>query len=122
MASSIFVTELVTYPEMGSGYITGMVTKKARIYLADWIKFRGYTPGSFAAHMGENRETVHRWIKEPERLTPGKMQRLATALEIEPQELWAKPGVPSIDAMLAGADEKVRARVARIVRDLISDE
>lgn len=99
-----------------------MVTKKRRIYLAEWIKFRDMNPNSFAAKMGENRETVHRWIKEPERLTPGKMLRLAEELDIEPEELWRLPGTVSLDAILAGADDKTRKRAERIVRDLISDD
>ncbi len=104
--------------------LAGMATKKHdkppwTIQITAWFKHLKLRDAEIAAKLGVNRETVWRWRKEPWRLDPIKLQRLAAAMGKKPQELWYPPGRESIDAMLDDADEEDQKTAADIVRRLV---
>lgn len=92
---------------------------KARLFIAEWIEFRGLSDEKVANRIGVARETIWKWRTQPQRLDPNKLAALAEALDIEPQELWFPPSRPSLDAMVRDAPDDLHATAADIVRRLV---
>jgi transcriptional regulator with XRE-family HTH domain len=99
-----------------------MVTKirrgvRGHLYIEEWFRERGLNDEKVANRIGVARETVFRWRKEQHRLNPEKIAQLASALDLEPPELWRPPGSgPSLDAMIQGSPPDTQAMIADIVR------
>ena len=93
--------------------------RKAHLYIKEWLDHRGLSDERAANRLGVARETVYRWRTDQTRLDPEKLARLASALDMEPQEFYRPPGQPSLDAMLADAPDELRATAADIVRRLV---
>jgi len=58
------------------------------------------TPDQFADAVGVDRTSAYRWMRQQRRITTEKMGRIATALGIQPEDLFRAPGRPSIDAIV----------------------
>lgn len=99
-----------------------MATKKPRprqLQISAWFQHLGVGDAEIGEKIGVLRETVWRWRKEPWRLDPDKIQRLADALGIKPAQLWYPPTRESLDAMLDDSDEETRKMAADIVRRMV---
>jgi DNA-binding XRE family transcriptional regulator len=76
---------------------------------------------AMAESLGIERESVYRLEREAyTRLNPEKQVAYARALNIEPEDLWRPPGVPSLDGMVAGLPTDIQATIADIVERLAS--
>ena len=101
-----------------------MVTKiraKARghLYIDEWFEHLDVTDERVSNRIGVARETVTRWRGQQHRLNPQKIAALASALNLEPIQLWSPPTRPSVDAMLSGATDDIRQRAAEMVSILV---
>lgn len=69
------------------------------------------------------RGTVNRWLNYPERLArardPETLAKLAHIFDCSVGELYDRPDVPSLDAIVEGAPDDVRQTAADIVRRLV---
>ena len=92
--------------------MTGMVTRirrgaRVHLYVREWLDFRDVSPEALANRLGVARESVYRWLREPKRIDPLKQAQIASALDIEPIDLWRLPSTrPSLDAMVKEADDQ----------------
>jgi transcriptional regulator with XRE-family HTH domain len=102
-----------------------MVTQKGkpkrRLYIDEWQSRRGFSDEEMAERIGLSaRNSFWRWKNLQTRLDPIKIEMIADALGIEPEDLWRHPDRPSIDSLLKDADdtllEKARDIVTRLVR------
>lgn len=79
---------------------------------------RGLSDERLAGRLNVARETVTRWRSQQHRLNPDKIAAIATALDLEPPELWSPPGAPagrpSIDAMMKDAPQEAFDRLAEM--------
>lgn len=80
---------------------------------------RGLSDEKIAGRIGVARETVTRWRGQQHRLNPDKIAALASALDLEPEELWRPPSRPSLDALMKDASEELHSTAADIVRRLV---
>jgi len=98
-----------------------MVAKRRRrhLYILEWMKARGLSDEQLALKVGTTRVTIWRWANEQHRLNPEKIERLATALDLEPPELWRPPSRRSIDAILANAPDEVNDMAADVVERMV---
>lgn len=104
--------------------ITGMTTPpllrrgaRAHLYIDEWFAARGLNDEKVGNRIGRDRATVFRWRKEQHRLNPEKIAELASALDLEPSELWRPPASgPSLDAMVIDSPPETQAMIADIVR------
>lgn len=120
------VVVLVHDAPASEGYRTVMATtrigkgRRVHLYIKEWMDDRGLSDERAANRIGVARETIYRWRTEQHRLNPEKIAQLASALDIEPQELYRPPGRRSLDAMLADAPDDLHATAADIVARLVS--
>lgn len=111
---------------LGESYVTEMVTKPTkrtprRLFLKEWLEFRGMSVATAASRLGIERESLHRWIRQQHRLTPDKISQLANLLQIEPEELWRPPNQVSFDAILADKPEEIRRMALEMIQLLLKN-
>jgi transcriptional regulator with XRE-family HTH domain len=116
---------LVRDTQSSGAYCTVMVTRIRRggrqhLYIEEWMAERGLSDERLAGRLGVARETVTRWRGQQHRLNPDKIAALASALDMEPQELWHPPGRPSLDALVKHSPDDLVIDAADIVRRLVS--
>src|SRR4051812_33171596 len=75
------IASMATTPRIGR-------RQRAHLYIDEWFEERGVNDAKVAAKLDLDRTTVWKWRTNPSRLDPGKMQALADALDIEPEELY----------------------------------
>lgn len=93
--------------------------KPTKIYLSEWMEFRGLSDAQMAGRLDISRETVWKWQREQKRLDPDKMAALAHALDIEPEELWRPPQRRSLDALVKDAPDDIRDVAYDVVSRLL---
>ena len=91
-----------------------------RLYLREHRRAKGVSAEVMAKRLGIERESVLRLEREPQRVNSEKQAAYALALQIEPEDLWRPPGAGSLDAMVHGATDELRATAADIVKRLVS--
>ncbi len=121
MRSSVMLPSWKPTPEIDGDIIANMATRigqrrRAHLYIEEWIAHRGLTIPKLASRLGVDRSTVNKWLATPSRLDPGKMEALALALDIEPEELYRPPSQPSLDAIVKDYPDDLRQKAAEIVR------
>lgn len=103
--------------------VAGMVTRpkraKRRLFLKEHREAQGVSATLMGEKLGIERESVYRLEREPWRVNSAKQAEWATALGIEPEDLWRPPGTPSLDGMIAQAPDDLKAMAADIVRRLM---
>jgi DNA-binding XRE family transcriptional regulator len=109
---------------MEPGYVAEMVTRihkgvKRRLFLKEHRKAKQMTAETMGGRLGLERESVHRLERYPERVTWEKQCAYAEALDIEPEELWQRPGTPSLDALARAAPEETRAMAVEMAADIL---
>lgn len=102
-------------------YVAGMVTRihkhaPKRLFLKEHREAKGVSAETMAGRLGIERESVYRLEREPRRVNAEKQAAYAAALDMEPEELWRPPGTPSLDSLVKGIPEEVRAMIANMVR------
>lgn len=90
-----------------------------RLYPKEWREHFEVSPETMAERMNVTRQSIHRWERETNRLTPDKQEAYAFALGIEPEALWRHPDAPSVDALLSQADDQLKKRAAELVAVLL---
>lgn len=84
------------------------------------MRERNISDERLANRLGVARETITRWRRQQHRLNPGKIAAVASALDLEPIDLWRAPSDrPSLDAMIRNASDELQATATDIVRRLI---
>lgn len=83
------------------------------------MEAKGLSDEQVAVTLGNNRETVFRWRTDQKRLNPYKLQDLAGAIGVEPEDFYRPPEQPSLDAMAKKADPELRKTIVRVVREMI---
>ena len=96
-----------------------MVTKirsgaRGHLYIEEWMAKRDVRDEAVANRIGVARETVTRWRRQHHRLNPEKIAALASALDLEPIQLWSPPSRPSVDALLKGASDEMVQKVVEM--------
>lgn len=104
------------------GYRLGMASQthlQDHLFIKEWMEVRGISDEQLAGILGVARETIWKWRKQQHRLNPRKIATIAAALDIKPEQLWRPPSEPSLDAIVSGAPDEVRATAADIVKRLV---
>lgn len=90
---------------------------RGHLYIDEWFAARGLNDEKVGNRLDKDRATIFRWRKEQHRLNPGKIAELASALDIEPEELWRPPDLgPSLDVMVKDSPPETQAMIADVVR------
>lgn len=90
-----------------------------RLFLAEWMAYRGLSDERLAGRIGVERETVNRWRNHPQRLTLPRIEQICDALDCEPQDLWRHPNQPSADELLRDAPEDLQMKAVEMIGILI---
>lgn len=106
---------------MEQAYVAGMVTKgiERRLFLKEHRKAKKMTAEKMGEHLGLERESVHRLERHPHRITWETQCDYAVALGIEPEDLWQRPGTPSLDALARSTPEETRAVAVGMAADIL---
>lgn len=91
-----------------------------RLFLREHRKAKGISAETMAGRLGIERESLYRLEREQKRLNAEKQAAYASALGIEPEELWSPPGTPSLDALVRFEPDNVRRMAADIVSRLVA--
>jgi transcriptional regulator with XRE-family HTH domain len=78
----------------------GSSLRPPHLYMAEWRDHFGYSVQKVADRVETSRETIWRWENEQHRLNPEKIGLYATALGIQPEQLFFPPGRESADSHL----------------------
>lgn len=111
--------------EVDLATIAAMATTRIRqsarrhLYIDEWLEHRGLSDETMGGRLGVARETVWRWRTQQHRLNPEKIAALASALDIDPIQLWSPPTRTSVDAMLTDASDDLRQKAAEMVSILV---
>ncbi len=92
---------------------------KRRLFLKEHREAKGVSTPELAERLGITRVGVYRQEREPRRVNSEKQAAWAEALGVQPEELWRRPGRPSLDAMIEAAPKKVQDMAVDIVKRLI---
>jgi transcriptional regulator with XRE-family HTH domain len=79
------------------------------------MEAKGVTELELAGRIHVDRVSVNRYRNERRLLTPEKIQRIADALKIAPEDLWRSPTRPSLDAMVKDAPDEVVQSAAQMM-------
>lgn len=92
---------------------------KPRLYIQEHIDDKGLSFEIVGDRLGVSRTTVWRWAAEQHRLDPEKIAALADAIGLDSwQDLARTPHRPSVDGILADADENTFEAVIDLARKL----
>lgn len=120
---------IVSVPVLTKGqpprYVAAMVTKiyksRRRLFLKEHREAHGVSAEQMAGRIGIERESVYRLEREAlTRVNGEKQAAYAAALDIEPEDLWRPPGIPSLDGIVAQASDDLKAMAVDIVRRLVA--
>lgn len=64
---------------------------RPRIHFGEWLDYFGYEDSEFVELLGITRQSVWRYRREPNRLSPDVMVRIGEILGIHPEQLWHSP-------------------------------
>ena len=65
---------------------------RRKIYITEWLKYRGMSQAALARAIDTNPENISRWIMQPWRLNLDAMSDIAAALDLQsPAELFDHP-------------------------------
>lgn len=94
------------------------IRKGARVYLyiTEHMKKQDISDEHLANRIGVARETVFRWRKEQRRLNPEKIAVIASALDMEPHELYRPPDNPFLDTIVRKAPAEDQAFVEQAIK------
>lgn len=112
--------------ELVVAYVAGVVTRihkgvRRRLFLTEHRKAKGISAEQMAGRLGIERESLYRLEREAlTRLSPEKQLGYAAALNIEPEALWRLPDTPSLDDLVVGASDDVKAMAVDIVKRLVN--
>lgn len=114
------VTDLVSVSYQELSYDAGMATPKSkpsrrRLFLAEHREAAELSADDVAEALGIDRVSVYRWERQQHRLNPDKQTAYAHAVGVEPEDLWRRPGRPSVDGMLAKVPDDQVQGVAEMV-------
>ena len=90
-----------------------------RLFLREHRKAKGLSAASVAGRLGMERESLLRLERKPGGVNSEKQAAYAAALDIEPEDLWRLPGIPSLDGLVSNAEPDVQIMAADIVRRLV---
>jgi transcriptional regulator with XRE-family HTH domain len=119
------VSRTVITRKRGFQYVAEMVTRiyrhRRRLFLKEHREAKGISAEAMAGRLGIERESVYRLEREAmTRATPEKQAAYASALNVEPEELWHPPGTTRLDPLVSGASDELKQMAADIVRRLIA--
>lgn len=117
-SQALLLSDWQTTPRGMKATIANMVTKRRQhLFIDEWFADRGLNDEKVGKILKRDRATVFRWRKEQHRLNPDKIAELASALDLEPSELWRPPARgPSLDVMVKDAAPETQSMIADIVR------
>lgn len=101
--------------------VTKIYKSRRRLFLKEHREAQGVSAEQMAGRIGIERESVYRLEREAlTRLNAEKQAAYAAALDIEPEDLWRPPGMPSLDGLVARAPDDLKAMAVDIVRRLVA--
>lgn len=92
---------------------------RTHLYITEWMKARELSDETLSGRLGVARETIWRWRTEQHRLNPEKIAGIASALDLDPAQLWSPPERPSVDVLLKDAPDDIRKKAAEMVHILV---
>jgi transcriptional regulator with XRE-family HTH domain len=100
--------------------VTNRKQVQRRLFLKEHREAKDISAETMAERLGIERESVYRLEKKHDKITAEKQARYAAALGLRPEDLWRPPGAPpSLDSLVSGAPEDVKALAADIVGRLV---
>lgn len=89
--------------------------KPVRHYLREWRETRGLTQQQLADRVGTGKDQISRWENSKRGVSTDVLAALAEGLNITTADVFRDPKQPSVDALLAKADPKLRAGAVELV-------
>lgn len=100
-----------------------MVTRhKKRLYLKEHREARGLSAAAMGKKLGIERESVYRLEREQWRVNTDKQAEMATALGLEPEDLWKPPGTISLDAIVKSKPDDFKEMAADVLRRMVKEK
>jgi len=92
---------------------------KAHLYVREHVETaiaNGLSIEAIAGRIGVVRQTVWKWVDQPQRLEPSKLIQLADALDLDDvTDLWRPPGKSILDLM---SEDELEATAIEITKRL----
>lgn len=94
-------------------------SRPSRHFLREWREHKGWTQAELADRLGVGQDTISRYENGQRQLTIDVQAAIAEALEIRPLQLLNRPGVVSLDELMADADPATRETAVSLIEALL---
>lgn len=92
--------------------------RPARIFLKEWLDYRGLTAERLADRLETSKSVVSKLMTGKQRYNHDWLERIAYALDCEVWQLYRPPRVPTADELLAQMDPIARETAMNVLVDL----
>lgn len=89
--------------------------RPARIYLKEWVEYRGLTYEQLAGRLETSKSVISKLANHRQRYNQDWLERIAWALDCEVAQLYRPPTAPTADELLAQMSPDDRERAIRIL-------
>jgi len=92
--------------------------RPARIYLKEWMEYRGVTAERLAGRLGTSKSVISKLLNSHQRYNQDWLERIAYALNCDVPQLYRPPQAPTADELLASMAPETRETALRVLADL----
>lgn len=95
--------------------IHGKLRRPARIYLKEWLEFRGLTAEQLAGRLDTSKSVVSKLMNGKQRYNQDWLEMIAYALNVEVPALYRHPEAPTADELLRSTTPEKAREVFRVI-------
>lgn len=92
--------------------------RPAKIYLKEWIEYRGLTAERLADRLETSKSVISKLVNGRQRYNQDWLERIAWALNCDVAQLYRPPTAPTADELLSRMAPDDRERALRIISTL----
>lgn len=92
--------------------------RPAKIFLAEWLAYRGLTAEQLAGRMETSKSVISKLVNGRQRYNQDWLERIAYALNCEVRELYRPPAVPTAEELLSMMTPEARETAMNVLENL----
>jgi transcriptional regulator with XRE-family HTH domain len=98
--------------------IRNKLRRPARVYLQEWIEYRGLTAEQLAGRLETSKSVVSKLMTGKQRYNQDWLEAIAYALDCEVQQLYRPPTAPTANELLSMMTPEARETAMNVLVDL----
>ena len=98
--------------------IRNKLRRPARVYLQEWIEYRGITAERLAGRLETSKSVVSKLVTGKQRYNQAWLEAIAYALDCDVQQLYRPPTAPTANELLSMMTPEARETAMNVLVDL----